>query len=319
MSTRKALIVGIDHYKDVTLLNGCVNDGRAMSSVLGRNSDGTINFETKEMFAISDNTALSKKELKESIRKLFEDPNEISLLYFSGHGYVEDTGGYLCTSEIKNGDDGLSMNEIMTFVQNSPALNKIIIFDCCHAGSIGNSTIQPNTSFLKEGTTILAASAENQYAIESGRQGIYTRLFVDAMNGSASNLLGEVTPGSVYAHIDKSLGAWDQRPIFKTNVKKFICLRKTKPSIDIEDLKKIITLFPDKNLEFQLDPSYEPDSNEPNTQNTSKFSILQKYNRLNLLIPCHTEHMYYAAMESKSCKLTALGEHYWDLVKNGRI
>ena len=29
--------------------------------------------------------------------------------------------------------------------------------------------------------------------------------------------------------------------------------------------------------------------------------------------------MYYAAMNSKSCKLTAVGKQYWRLVKEGRI
>ena len=35
-------------------------------------------------------------------------------------------------------------------------------------------------------------------------------LFVDALNGSAADILGQITPGSVYAHIDQSLGAWSQ-------------------------------------------------------------------------------------------------------------
>ena len=25
---------------------------------------------------------------------------------------------------------------------------------------------------------------------------------------------GDITPGSIYAHIDQSLGAWEQRPLF---------------------------------------------------------------------------------------------------------
>ena len=48
----------------------------------------------------------------------------------------------------------------------------------------------------------------------------------------------------------------------------------------------------------------------PNPSNTAIFSILQKFNRVNLLVPVNAPHMYHAAMESKSCKLTVLGEHY---------
>ena len=38
----------------------------------------------------------------------------------------------------------------------------------------------------------------------------------------------------------------------------------------------------------------------PDLENTRKFAILQKYNRLNLLVPMDVPHMWNAAMESKS-------------------
>jgi hypothetical protein len=57
----------------------------------------------------------------------------------------------------------------------------------------------------------------------------------------------------------------------------------------------------------------------PIKENTEKFAILQKYNRLNLLVPVDAPHMWHAAMNSKSCKLTALGKHYWRLAKKERF
>ena len=39
-------------------------------------------------------------------------------------------------------------------------------------------------------------------SMESGGSGVFTSLLVDALNGAAANLVGDVTPGSVYAHID---------------------------------------------------------------------------------------------------------------------
>jgi len=35
-----------------------------------------------------------------------------------------------------------------------------------------------------------------------------------------------------------------------------------------------------------------------------------KYNRVNLLVPVGAPHMWHAAVDSKTVKLTALGEHY---------
>lgn len=127
------------------------------------------------------------------------------------------------------------------------------------------------------------------------------------------------TPGSVYAHIDQSLGPWEQRPIFKTNVKSFTSLRKVNPPILLKELKRITELFEEVGTEFKLDPTYEPKSECPNEDNCDKFEILQHFNRVNLVVPVDADHMYFAAMESKSCKLTPLGIHYWKLVKNERI
>ena len=57
------------------------------------------------------------------------------------------------------------------------------------------------------------------------------------MDTAAANLVGDITPGSVYAHIDQSLGPWAQRPVFKTNVKTFVSLRQTGPPIALADLQ----------------------------------------------------------------------------------
>ena len=107
----------------------------------------------------------------------------------------------------------------MTAATNSKAQNKVVILDSCHSGVAGSSSVQRDLALVSDGMTILTASTAEQYAIETGGSGVYTTLLVDALDGAAANLLGAVTSGSVYAHIDQSLGPWAQRPVFKTNVK----------------------------------------------------------------------------------------------------
>ena len=324
---RKALIVGIDYYSSISRLHGCVNDAHATKSVLERHTDGTVNFSVKLLSATGSHDAVSRSQLKDAVKDLFAGDSETALFYFAGHGFIEVTGGYLITSECHTGDDGLSLNDVLTLANKSSAKNKVVILDSCHSGVVGTSTnTEAYSAELAEGMTILTASTAEQYATEQNGSGVFTTLLVDALSGAAANLVGEVTPGSVYAHIDQSLGLWEQRPVFKTNVKSFVSLRRVQPPIALSDLRRIVELFPSPGFEFPLDPSYEPEMKgrdpgmvPPDPENTGTFAVLQKYNRINLLVPVNTMNMWNAAMESKACRLTVLGEHYRALVKKDRI
>lgn len=321
---RKALCVGIDCYKNIAGLYGCVNDANEVKSALERNGDGTLNFNVKIMCSTSEESYISKGELKDSIIELFASQSEIAVFYYAGHGSIDNTGGYLCTSEIKRIDDGLSLNDIMGIVAKSKAQNNVIILDSCSSGSIANIETMPNYSLLQSGTTILAACGETEYTTEQNGHGTFTSLFVEALYGGAMNLLGEVSPGSIYSYIDRSLGAWDPRPVFKANIRGFVSLRKNMPPIKIDELRRIIEFFKSPYDEYKLDPTYEPDKHEVENKEINKeheeiFSILQRYVKLNLVIPVGAEHMYYAAIESKACKLTVQGQHYWNLVKKNTI
>lgn len=321
---RKALCVGIDSYKSIKDLHGCVNDANGVKAVLERNGDGTLNFATKILCATSEASYITREALKDAIQELFNDETEIAVFYYAGHGSYDALGGYLCTSEVERADQGLSLNDVMGIVASSHAQNKIVILDSCHSGLIASSNEMQNYSVLHNGTTILAACDENQYASEENGQGVFTSLLIEALYGGAMNLLGEVSPGSIYSYIDSSLSGWEQRPVFKANIKKFISLRKNAPPIGISELLRITEFFTTPYDEFALDPTYEPDKHEAdikevNTEHEAIFSILQKYVKLNLVVPVNAEHMYYAAINHKSCKLTAQGQHYWKLAKKGNI
>jgi hypothetical protein len=316
---RKALVVGINHYMNGSCLFGCVDDAHSVKSVLERNSDGTVNVAVKLLSGTGPTDVVLRSDLKDHVREIFAGDSETALFYFAGHGHIEATGGYLLASDCKTGDDGVPLNEVLTLANGSKARNKIIVLDSCHSGIAGTHPSAPHTAELSEGLTILTASTADQYATEENGGGVFTPLFVDALSGAAGNLVGDVTPGGVYAHIDQSLGPWEQRPVFKTNVKSFVSLRKVQPPISLAELQRITEFFPTAGFEVRLDPSFEPESGSPDRENTLKFAVLQKYNRVNLVVPIDAPHMYHAAMGNKSCKLTVLGEHYRRLVARGRI
>jgi hypothetical protein len=316
---RRALVVGIDKYQHLHSLTGAVNDAHSVKAMLDRHADGSVNFGVKLMVDVP------RPVLRDAIEELFAGDGEVALLYFAGHGYLETTGGYLCGSDCVTGDDGYPLANIMTHANRSSIQNRVIMRDSCHSGVVAN---RPNTAVaeVNDGVTILTASTAEQYANEQNGAGVFTSLLVDALGGAAANLVGDVTPGSVYAHIDQSLGPWAQRPVFKTNVKRFISLRKVQPQLDLTDLRRISEFFPGAGFQFKLDPSYEPERSAPNLQppppdpqKNAVFAVLQKYNRVGLLIPEGAPHMWHAAMQSKTVRLTALGEHYRRLVVKGLL
>lgn len=310
-----ALTVGIDQYP-TSPLRGCVNDAAAIADVLATNADGSANFTVRKAMNVA-----SQAGLKELIAELFEREMDTALFYFSGHGLQNETGAYIVTPDHRKNDEGVSMDEILVLASRSKIRNKIIILDCCHSGAFGAPQLLGGaTAHIGEGMTILTASRGSEESIEVNGRGVFTNLLLDALRGGAADLLGQITPGSVYAYIDQALGPWDQRPVFKTNVSRFITLRTDKPAVPLEVLKQITVYFPTPDYEFPLAPSYEfMNERVANPDHVAIFKNLQKYNRVGLVVPIGEEHMYFAAQNSKSCRLTALGAHYWRLVHKKRI
>ncbi len=68
-----------------------------------------------------------------------------------------------------------------------------------------------------------------------------------------------------------------------------------------------------------MDSSYEDTEPNANPEKIKIFKDLQKMERVGLVVPVGEEHMYYAAIREKSCKLTAMGVQYWKLVQSGNI
>ena len=320
---KKALVVGINNYPTAPLL-GCVNDASGLATIIETHGDGAPNFDVR-----LETDVKTKSDLKTMISELFSGSSDTVLLYFSGHGYLNEIGGYLVTPDHKIYDEGIAMDDVLIWANKSKAKDKIIILDCCHSGAFGSPTINKGASQLEEGVSILTASKDNESSIEVNGHGVFTNLLLDALQGGAADLRGHISPGGVYAYIDQALGAWEQRPVFKTNVTRFTSLRTVTPQVPLSTLRKIIDYFPKPQEEYSLDPSYEDTNSitveheviEPyaSKENVAVFKDLQKLQSVGLVVPVDSEYMYFAAMESKGCRLTSLGYHYWRLVKDKRI
>lgn len=328
---KKALIVGIDDYP-TSPLSGCVNDAVAIANTLEKNGDGSPNFSIRLL--ASNQTNVSTAVLSEAISELFSGDADTVLLFFAGHGIInpDTNAGYIVSQNGSKGSWGISLSEILGLANKAyPRIKStVLILDSCHSGFAGEVSALGNEQIaaIGSGVTILTACHRNGTAGEVNGHGLFTDILIDGLSGSSADICGRITPASVYSHVDQTLGPWEQRPIYKANVQTFITLRQVNPKIPLEILRRLPEYFPDATSTFSLDPSFEPDrenvpdkfKNVPiNEDNVRIFKELQMCNKHGLVMPINAEHMYYAAIGSTGCKLTALGAHYRKLAEMKRI
>lgn len=332
---KKALCIGLNYSRSSNKLPSCIADAEKIKALLLRNQDNSKNFDVK---LLTDNeTDITTEVLKRNIDNLFKENSEdmdLILLYFSGHGYLNEHGGYLITNNSSQYSEGVEMEWILNCLTHSKARNKVVILDSCYSGQFGNSTIRNSNTHLPNGVTILTSSRPCEVSYANGGGSVFTELLSFALEGEAKNIFGEITASSIYSYIDVSLGSFDQRPIFKTNISKSVVLRKTTPKVDIEILREVLQYFPSIDYKYKLDQQYEIETKKkrileayphldpdlkPDTEKVAKFKKIQILNKEGLIKPSKEEYMFFAAINSDTCELTPIGKHYWRLVKKERI
>jgi hypothetical protein len=314
---RRALVVGIDDYPN-SPLQGCCNDARRLSAVLERHADGQKNFDCVTL--TSSPTTITRAVLREAIFELFRHPADVAYFHFSGHGTQHSLGGYLVTPDAEKFDLGIPMSEVLALANSTKAKEVFITLDCCHSGAFGTvPETGPEKVVLADEVSVITAARADQASLEETDGGVFTSLLVEALEGGAAGLLGEVSAAGVYAYIENALGAWDQRPLFKANVSRFTHLRRASSKLDIATLRRVTERFPLPAEDLQLSPDYEPSCEPHDDAKEACFADLVKYRHAGLVEPVGEEHMYYAAINSKTCRLTLLGRYYWRLVSEKKL
>lgn len=314
---RRALVVGIDDYPDAAL-QGCCNDARRVTAVLERHDDGQKNFDCVTL--TQPGATITRGVLREAVYELLRHPADVAYLHFSGHGTQRSLGGYLVTPDAEPFDLGIPMSEVLALANASKAKEVFITLDCCHSGAFGAiPEMGTEKVVLRDEVSVITAARADQASLEEAAGGVFTSLLVEALEGGAAGLLGEVSAAGVYAYIENALGAWDQRPLFKANVSRFTHLRRATAKLDMATLGRLTQRFPLPAEDLPLSPDYEPSCEPHDHVREACFKDLVKYRHAGLVEPVDEEHMYYAAMNSKGCRLTLLGRYYWRLVSEKKI
>lgn len=325
-----AVTVGIDDYRG-SPLGGCVNDARAIATLLSSNDDGSPNFHCVSLlaprtFTPAEPPLVTRATLRSKLEEILAKKVDMALFYFAGHGTVTPRGGILVTQDSTRNDEGVTMAEIVDAANRSDIQEITIIVDACFSGRLGGMpSLKDDYVLLREGVAIVAASLPNEGAAERDQSGVFTSVICGALEGGAADVLGEITSASIYAYAEQALGPLDQRPMYKANVARLSPLRKCRPVVPPEVLRKLKDYFPTAEYDFPLDPAYEPDHKQhppgtvPDPGKEASFADLQKFRDARLLVPVGEQHLFYAAIRSKSCHLTPLGKFYWRRAKAGLL
>lgn len=329
---RKALVVGIDNYPAPNSLNGCVNDAVEVAALLEANGNGSPNFDILRL--ISSEKPVTASVLHDAIVETFSGSADTALFYFAGHGVLDESTntGYLITEDGASPNWGISLSSLLDLANKAnPRIGSVvIILDSCQSGFAGELAGfgTAGVSVIGTGVTILTACHKFGAAAESAKHGKFTDIILDGLKGAASDILGRVTPASLYAHVDQTLNAFEQRPIYKANVQTFVTLREVVPKVPKEVLRRLVQYFPSPSHVFPLDPSYEPDRGEEaerlkdvlvNFDNVRIYRELQKCHQHGLVVPSEHEFMWHSAIFNGGCRLTATGAHFRKLAEKKRI
>lgn len=321
---RRALVVGIDHYDRYSDLGGCVNDAEALAPLLTRNDDQTLNFDCRQIVATSsDGSRVTRAELLQNLDRLLAAGVEVSLFYFAGHGSTagrEHGDVWLVTSDGSEDTPGVKFSEILEMI-NQARQEVIVILDCCFSGGAGSvPAALVAGDVLRSGLSILTASRSDEVSAETAAgRGLFSTYLEGALTGGAADVLGHVTVATLYAYLSEAFGAWNQRPTFKANIDRLQDIRRCRETIRLSTIQQLPVWFAQPDSLFALDPSYEPTEEPRDPDHEEIFSQLQRCVSSKLVEPVDEEHMYFAAIHRKACRLTPLGRHYRSLAAQGLV
>jgi caspase domain-containing protein len=209
----RALLIGNSSYPadehNLQTLKGPVKDIAALNRALIDPGSG--------LFADVDVTLLPEATSVRAIRALGKffgaaDRDDVLLVFFSGHGKLDQSGRlHLCMQDTESTDllsTAVSSARIKEFADASHARNVIIVLDCCYAGAfrgadVGATVAGPGRYVL---TSCRGTQLANDATVENGTS-FFTQHLVDGLVGAATDQDGDgyITFTDLYAYVDRRL------------------------------------------------------------------------------------------------------------------
>jgi hypothetical protein len=360
-----ALYIGIGKYQNTEKYNPLPSEKAAkdMATLLAKNKDKSKQWRLTEgsngpvLLTSAGKLGISESDMRKNLGKLVIEHNEDLLFYFAGHGRIATNNGredLLLVASDDPGEpgkpaQGLWVSDLFSELRKAKPNSATVILDCCHSGHAAKVWDTPDTN-----TILLASSQAHQPAISDPNADVpnFTRLLLQGLKGAARDILGRITPLSLFSHTAGYMEAQKDghTPVFKGEINKHVVLRHVDPvlsSADFEGLAGDVQITPrlrgpafeysDQVVPAQLswetsDTEYRPTcsrmppwekGDDPDKGVTRDQDLMDYYNRLlraGLVETTDDEYLFWTVMASAlgdgkthGVRLTPLGQYFYSL------
>jgi tetratricopeptide (TPR) repeat protein len=218
MNNRYALIIANNEYEDKTLsaLETPPQNAKDLTRLLGNPEIGG--------FQVTSLLNASRIEVERTVAEHFRkrQSDDLILLYFSGHGILDETGTlYLAVKETEcdfPDVTAISSRFISQCVNKSNSARIVMIFDCCYGGAYDRARmsgtdlpIHTEAAFRESGygRVVLTASDKTSYAWEDDQlhgkaeHSLFTRYLIEGIEtgGADYDGTGQITVNELFKYI----------------------------------------------------------------------------------------------------------------------
>lgn len=214
-SNSRALIIGINQYKNVSPLSYAVSDAEEVRDVL----INELNFPQENITYLVDGEATKECILRAFMRftAVDVDLDERIFVFFAGHGHtrtgVRGEVGYLVPydADIKDFTTFIRWDELTRNAELIRAKHMLFIMDACYGGLALTRNLHPGSArFLKDmmlrySRQVLTAGKADEVVSDSGgplpNHSVFTGHLIEGLRGSAATENGVLTASGLMAYV----------------------------------------------------------------------------------------------------------------------
>ncbi len=213
--TSRALVIGINQYKNASPLGYAVNDADDVREILVEE----LGFEAENVIYLAEQDATKSNILKSFLRFSNDDVkvDDRLFVFFAGHGHtksgVKGEVGYLVPYDADMNDYStfIRWDELTRNAELVRAKHILFVMDACYGGLAVHRDLRPGSSrFLRDmyqrfSRQVITAGKANEVVSDAGgplpNHSVFTGHLIEGIRGKAANEYGVITASGLMAYV----------------------------------------------------------------------------------------------------------------------